>query len=88
MDNMGDHFLHDIVKKKNDTDDDTQLLSLTKKIQDQLNNDYWPSYLFKARLIPLSKDNKSYTTEDNVRTISVIPAITKLMERILLNRIE
>ena len=52
-----------------------------------MNNDYWPSYLFRARLIPLSKTGDAYTGIDQVRTISVIPPVAKLIERILLNRI-
>ena len=60
---------------------------MTLKIQNFMNADYWPKYLFRARLIPLSKTNKAYTGIDQVRTISVIPPVAKLMERILLNRI-
>ena len=85
---MPDYFYHRILSDRKKTGDDTQLLQFTKKIRDLVNNDYWPSYLFKARLIPLSKNNMSYTTKDNVRTISVIPAITKIIERLLLNKVE
>ena len=53
-----------------------------------MNADYWPKYLFKARLIPLSKDDKAFTSLDKVRTISVIPPTAKLIERIILNRIQ
>ena len=53
-----------------------------------MNADYWPKYLFKAKLIPLSKDDKAFTSLDKVRTISVIPPTAKLIERIILNRIQ
>lgn len=53
-----------------------------------MNADYWPSYLFKARVVALSKNDKAYPTARNTRTISVLPAIAKLMERIILSRIE
>ena len=48
-----------------------------------MNDSYWPSYLFKAKLIPLSKNDKEYTSKKNVRTISVLPALTKVIERII-----
>jgi hypothetical protein len=36
----------------------------------------------------LSKDGKTSTTKKNTRILSVIPAVTKLLERIILNRME
>ena len=60
---------------------------MTARIEEFMNNPYWPKYLFQAKLIPLSKNDKAYTGLDQVRTISVIPPVAKLIERIILNRI-
>jgi hypothetical protein len=40
------------------------LAQLTSKLQHFMNADYWPRYLFTARLIPLSKNEKAYTSLD------------------------
>ena len=61
---------------------------LTDKLQALINDSYWPKYLWTAKIVPLSKDNRAYTTTDQVRTISVIPVVAKLIERLILNRME
>ena len=80
-DSMADTLIHAAAKGAR------YLNQLTKKLQEFINNEYWPSYLFRARLIPLSKTGNAYTGIDQVRTISVIPPVAKLIERIILNRI-
>jgi hypothetical protein len=83
-DEMPDMILHDMLK---DTEEGTANLRwLTARMEALLNSDYWPQYLFSARPILLSKDGKTSTTKKNTRILSVIPAITKLLERITLNR--
>ena len=85
-DEMPDTIIHDMIK---DTDEGTANLKwLTDRMQTLLNSDYWPQYLFSARPILLSKDGKTSTTKKNTRILSVIPAVTKLLERITLNRME
>ena len=64
------------------------LRQLNIKLTEFINADYWPSYLFKARLIPLSKTGKAYTRTDQNRTISVISPVAKLIERLILNKIQ
>ena len=49
-----------------------------------MNSDYWPVYLFRAKIVALSKNNEAYPVARQVRTISVLPAIAKLMERVIL----
>ena len=63
------------------------LQKLHAKLAEFINNSYWPTYLFRARIIPLSKNDKEYTGIDQVRTISVISPVAKLIERIILNKI-
>jgi hypothetical protein len=85
-DEMPDMIIHDMIK---DTNEGTVNLKwLTDRMQTLLNSDYWPQYLFSARPILLSKDGKTSTTKKNTRILSVIPAVTKLLERITLNRME
>ena len=60
---------------------------MNSKLTTFINAAYWPNYLFKARIIPLSKNDKEYTDIDQVRTISVISPVAKLIERIILNKI-
>ena len=46
-----------------------------------------PSYLNIARMIPLSKEATAYPEVGNIRTIAVLPAISKIWEKILLKRL-
>ena len=54
---------------------------LLKKTNDLFESHYWSSEIGKARLIPLSKNGKQIVDKNNVRTISVLSAYTKLIER-------
>ena len=40
----------------------------------------WPAYLGTARFVPLSKTDSAFPKPDDVRTIAVLPAISKLIE--------
>ena len=51
VDYMQDKLFHKIGKNA------AEKAQLTKKVQDLINDEYWPSYMFKARIIPLSKNN-------------------------------
>ena len=42
-----------------------------------------PSYLKCARIIALSKSNTSYPQIGEIRTIAILPAFSKLIERII-----
>ena len=46
-----------------------------------------PDYFMKARLVLLSKDGTNYPPIDKTRPISILPAITKLFELSILNKI-
>ena len=48
----------------------------------------WPAYLGTARFVPLSKTDSAFPKPDDVRTIAVLPAISKLIEICILQRLE
>ena len=77
---MGDVLFHEAGKSEEN------LEKLTLKMEQLLNNPYWPKYLYTAKLIPLSKTDSAFESVDKVRMISVLPAVTKLMERLVLNQ--
>ena len=81
---MPDRALREMLTLK---DAAQYITSLNEKITDLVNDEYWPAYMFRARLIPLSKNGMSYTSLQNVRTLSVLPVIAKVIERLLLNKI-
>ena len=55
-----------------------------KQIESWINNHNTPSYLKHSRLIPLSKSNSQYPNVGDVRTIAVLPAFSKIHEKLLL----
>jgi hypothetical protein len=83
VDGMSDIHFHNILKN-NDTGD---MDWLKGRIEYILNSSYWPQYLFSARPICLSKDGLTATSHKNTRILSVIPALAKLIERVILNRL-
>jgi len=46
-----------------------------------------PYYTTTARVIPISKKTSAFPPVGEIRTISITPAITKLFEKILYNKI-
>ena len=47
-----------------------------------------PSYMKKARIVPLSKEDTAYPKVGNIRTISVLPSTYKLFEKIVYWRLD
>lgn len=84
-DGMPDTYFHDMVKEDSESQED--LKWITERIQHLINSPYWPKYLFAARPILLSKDGLTSTTKKNTRILSVLPAVAKLVERVILNRL-
>ena len=67
--------------KEFENKDTISMNQLLKKTNDLFASNYWSSEIGKARLIPLSKNGKQIVDKNNVRTISVLSAYTKLIER-------
>ena len=88
IDDMPDTFFHGILEDDRKDGNYKNTRWLSKKVEGILNSRHWPQYLFSARPILLSKNGESSATKKNVRILSVIPAITKLIERVILSRME
>ena len=51
-----------------------------------INREKWPAYIATAKIFPLSKVESEYPSKDRIRTIAILPAVMKLMETIVLNK--
>ena len=60
---------------------------LRLQMQNWLNGESVPAYLTTARTIFLSKEDTPYPSEGNVRIIAILPALTKLYELVLLEKL-
>ena len=60
---------------------------LRKKLERLINEPQWPRYLGRAKIIPLSKDESALLEKNNIRLISILPTVTKLIEQIILNKL-
>ena len=88
VDCLPDNTLHQIAKLSFEKDqfDGTEFLrSRVNAIFARVN---WPSYLGTAKFVPLSKTDSEYPAPNDVRTIAVLPAISKLIEICILGRLE
>ena len=56
--------------------------------QQWLDNGQIPEYLKQAKVIPLSKETTMFPQVGNIRTIAVLPAITKVYEKLILTRLQ
>ena len=79
---MSDTLFHEIVKTSKGVE------FLRQKLETLINSQYWPKYLYTAKVIPLSKTDNAFVTQKNIRIISILPAITKLMESLILNKMK
>ena len=86
IDGLNDNMLHSIsqigIKKEL-----TGLKFIAEKIEEILNSVMWPSYLGTARFIPLSKINSPFPKADQIRTIAVLPAWSKIIELSILQKL-
>ena len=58
------------------------------QFEEWLNGKNLPQYLITARTVFLSKDGTQYPKEGEVRIIAILPALMKLYELVLLQKIE
>ena len=79
---MPDKIIHEMAK------DDKDLESLRKRMEELINSQYWPSYLYNAKVVALSKNGKPHVVKKDARIISVLPAVTKLIEILSLNKMK
>ena len=48
----------------------------------------WPEYLTTARVVPISKTDSAFPPVGSIRTVAVLPAVTKLMELLVMEELE
>ena len=60
---------------------------LTETFNKWFANGRTPQYLKTARVIPLSKEDNEYPDFGNIRTISILPIVAKVYEKVLLKRL-
>ena len=61
---------------------------MRSQFEDWLNGKNLPAYLTTARTVFLSKDGTQYPKEGDVRIIAILPALMKLYELVLLQKLE
>lgn len=85
---MGIDGLKDTLLKKTLLGNDKIKNKLKQHIQLWINNSSIPNYLKHARSIALSKSSSCYPKVGEIRTISILPALSKIVERIINLKIE
>ena len=61
---------------------------MRSQFEDWINGKNLPPYLSTARTVFLSKDGTPYPKEGDVRIIAILPALMKLYELIVLQKLE
>lgn len=79
LDNINNILLKNIPKKS--------YVKLTKIINACISFSYFPTTWKLAKVIPLTKVGKDNTLPNNYRPISLLSSISKILERIILNRL-
>ena len=64
------------------------MVKINKAFNSWILNNRIPNYLMKGKLILLSKDKSDSPTIENIRPITILPAITKLFESSILYNLE
>ena len=88
VDGLSDNTLHEVVKLTLKKDGIDGLNLITGKINSIFASRSWPKYIGTARFIPLSKTSEEYPSIEQVRTIAILPAISKLLELCIMGRLE
>ena len=81
-----DHIPGEVTKDKESRE--VMKKRLTEHFKSFLFEGKTPTYFMKARLVLFSKSDNNTPTVDNIRPISVLPAITKLFELSILHNLE
>ena len=88
VDGLSDKTLHEVAKLTMQKDGVDGLNLITEKINTIFAARSWPKYIGTARFIPLSKNKDEYPSVDQIRTIAILPAISKLLELCVMGRLE
>lgn len=82
IDDLSDDILHKMSKLEIEQEGSMEFFR--KKAEEIMNADHWPKYLGEARIVPLSKNNSAFPKADEIRTIAVLPAWSKVIENLIL----
>ena len=74
-----------MLKQQESRDNLCNKLALT--FTEWLNHRSYPAYLNCARIIPLSKEPTDKPSYGAIRTISVLPTLSKVFEKVVLSRL-
>ena len=80
LDGLPDNTLHAVAALTEEEDGFAGLQFLTSRLNEVFASEVWPSYLGTAKFVPLSKTDSEFPAPNDVRTIAVLPAISKLLE--------
>ena len=83
----GTYVIPDEIFKNEDTRS-KMAVKLRDIFSQFLRNGKVPDYLMMAKLILISKDDTNTSTIDKVRSIGVLPVITKLFELSIINKLK
>ena len=61
---------------------------LARTFEKWINKSMIPKYVKTARIIALSKDGTPYPSYGQIRPIAVLPAISKLLEQVVLEKLQ
>ena len=88
IDGLPDNTLHAIAKLTTEKEGFAGTEFLMERVNEVFARTVWPSYLGTAKFVPLSKTDSEYPAPNDVRTMAVLPAISKLLEICILGRLE
>lgn len=87
LDGLPDNSIHDIAKIKDENNKLVGLEVLRERLNELLRKSLWPHYLSTAKFIALSKTESAFPKSDELRTIAILPAWTKVIESVILERL-
>ena len=67
---------------------DSRKLEVTSQLSSMLNNCVFPKYMSEGRLVLLSKTQSEYPGVDETRPLLIESHLTKIIERIILNKLK
>ena len=80
VDCLPDRVFSELVKHHNKSRSDDLVQQMCRALNSFLADPVWPRYFSTAKVVPLSKTDSSFPNHKDIRTIAVLPTITKVFE--------
>ena len=80
VDCLPDRVFHDLIKHHHKSQADALVQQMCRALNSFLADPVWPRYFATAKVVPLSKTDSSFLHHKDIRTIAVLPTITKIFE--------